>query len=548
MMAKFLAAGIAGVVIGSAILAIAQQNPVAVRPPFPLNYLANQGAHSFLCNPTAGSAALQACGLSSAFSWNGSTLDVTSGGGGPTGWHYLTPSGGGAGSDYNQIQTALNTGNPVMLSGGGFDVCQTLAMNVPGQLFAGVGVNWIGDWGFQHPNPNTWIHCGGSGFTGTAYVQDNANYSEIRGINVMGSSGDHADCFQVTTPASGATLSNLMGQNCDGNGIHVVSDGNVLGEENAYGRLGQTHIFYSWMANNRTHGLFLDTVNGGNVVDPIVDFFNAGANGGDGIRLGLHDGGQIQIINTKMDYNLGRCYTQLAESYVNINLMICDNNYCATYCEEGNTQFFMAGGAEWTPIVLTNMYFMNRNGTVPTAITIDYPYNYPVNLIVSGVSNTNLPALFKLTPNTILLPTSSLQVTASTSYAGLFADTHTAQQLEPLLALQGTRSVQPVLTGATFGAWSFAGGVRSIEFNLSTSCTPCTIPSPAFVPTPGVISGQIIVRQSASGNGTVNWPSDFLTSTLPTLSTAAGAADHMPFVTDAATGKIILFAPALNVH
>jgi hypothetical protein len=57
------------------------QQATTTRPPYRLNQLTKQNAHTFVCNPTSGQASLQACLFASYFNWSGVTLGISPFGG-----------------------------------------------------------------------------------------------------------------------------------------------------------------------------------------------------------------------------------------------------------------------------------------------------------------------------------------------------------------------------------------------------------------------------------------------------------------------------------
>lgn len=98
----FFLVALAAAVLGVPVAAQAQSDTASTRPPFRLDQLVGQSAHSFICNPTGSTpATLQACTLAGYFSWSGTTLNINtfvgdSGSGGIAGLVPAPAAGDGA--------------------------------------------------------------------------------------------------------------------------------------------------------------------------------------------------------------------------------------------------------------------------------------------------------------------------------------------------------------------------------------------------------------------------------------------------------------------
>src|SRR5215469_14687804 len=115
----------------------------------------------------------------------------------------LTPSGGGTGGDYAQIQAALNNSptTPLILTGGTFDVCQELL--VPER---GVVVMWnsLAYDPYRGAHANAKITCSGN-FNGSAYIglAGPDSYAYLQGIAI---DDNYQHQMVFTGWSSGSTL------------------------------------------------------------------------------------------------------------------------------------------------------------------------------------------------------------------------------------------------------------------------------------------------------------------------------------------------------
>jgi hypothetical protein len=108
------------------------------------------------------------------------------------------------------------------------------------------------------------------------------------------------------------------------------------------------------------------------------------------------------------------------------------------------------------------------------------------------------------------------------------------------------------LTSGDFIAVTPSGATYTPDFNtgvnfsitLSSSC-PCTLANPANQTNQ---SGVLEIIQDGTGSRLIStYGTNYLASSVPTLSTTASAKDYVPYAVNPA-GKIVFGTPVLNAH
>lgn len=344
-------------------------------------------------------------------------------------------------------------------------------------------------------------------------------------------------CLEVINNASWTTISDFWFSNCSGDGYRVVPDSTKSGFQNTNGLTGRPNLYHGQIFNNQGSGINfvpLQTDGSANVTDVYISDVDMGANGGDGIEFQNHTGGQVQLHNLKIDFNIGRCMT-LSSAYYTISDIICDNDYgfpAPHYFIWTDLQAFNND----TYLQMANVDFIDRDATTPIGIY----FNSDSDVALTGLTNSNIPSLFQVGPNGSITSDSKISAITSVSSSALYADTATALAMEPFFQPGGAIYNVPAIATNTFTP-SFTGGKRDFEIDFPATCSPspCVIASPVYVP-PG-LKGTMHYVQPLSGSASTapTFGAAFYKSTLPTLTGNLNAHDTQEYTTDK-TGHIIL--------